>query len=435
MKTFFRGLVSWRAALVAVALSLVSGATWAQLPAGGTLYLELGAVDQFRWVGPGATPETLTQSIKDMRDITGKSNDACKLALASSPQLATLTSASGTVGFNNQKDWIGVREQSRGVDCGRLVSGQSITLALGSALSGYAVSSSTLEINAKKNAVVRAIVSAEGSSKTFVLKTGLSATGTPGPNEQFCFPGVSDSSPDSRANCAWSFGGPWTSVTFVTDAGEWSLASGTSASSFTLIEFSGLLGCPSIGGEEIPEVLGPNGLRTSGYRLENAADPLIEEPTPSCVVVPYVYSATCPAELNLPPETACTNFTYDPLNQGTHMAFYFRWNWPPEAVPAGGIDDLEETLQFFLNGNSIGVELDICPEIRPMFEDPNNTPDDPTDDVFLGVDPDYPPADQDTTVPGTQAGCLITRQVIQNGIEVLVVEGAYVQGDYLARRG
>ena len=402
----------------------------AELPAGGTIYLELGSVDRVRWVKPDAT--LVIQSISDLRDITGSSKDACKLALGS-PTILTMTSQGKTVGFNSQKDWIGIREQSRGVDCGRLVQGQSIVLALGPDLSQFVVQSSRLEINAKKNAVVRAVASADGATQTFTLKTGLAATGTPGPNEQFCNPGVSDSSPDSRATCAWTFTGPWKQLTFFTDAGEWSLAAGDLPSEFQLVEFSGLLGCPSVGNEVIGEIQGPNGLASSGFRLENVLDPLLDEPVPACVVVPYVYSATCPAGLNLPPDPVCTNFVYDFLDQGTHMAFYFEWSWPPEPVP-GQIDQIPETLQFFINGNTTGVQLDLCPEIVPLFDDPNGTPDDPTDDVFVGIDPAFPAADQEPTVPGTQAGCLITRNVIQDGSEVLVIEGAYIQGDYVASR-
>ena len=420
-------------ALVALAGLLVWGqASAAGLPTAGTVYLELGSVDRVRWVKTDDT--SVTQSIADRRDITGASKDACALAMGT-PELLTITSPQGkTVGFNKQKNWIGIRDQSRGVDCGRFVPGQSIKIALGSQLpAGAVVRHTRLEVNAKKNAVIRAVLSANGQTQTFKLRTGTSASGQPGPNEQFCFPGVSDSSPDSASNCTWEFGGQWEEVTFFTDVGEWSIAAGTLPSAFELIEFTGVLGCDPTN-QTISEISGPDGLTSSGYRLDNVADPLVPGPTPECVVVPYIYEAECPEGLTLPPDPVCTNFVYDPLTQGTHMAFFFQWNWPAEEVPAsGGIDAIPETLQFFLNGASVGVELDICPEIRPQFDD-NGTPDDPTDDVFTGIDPAFPPADQEPTVPGTQAGCLITRELIQNGDQIRLIEGAYVQGDYVGSR-
>jgi hypothetical protein len=419
-----------RALCVLAGVFVGAQVAWADLPSGGTVYIKLGYVDMVKWVKPDHT--IVTQFIKDKRDLTGSSKDACALALGQ-PELLTITSPQGkTVGFNKQKNWIGIRDQSKGVDCGRLVPGQTIKLALGSYLPPNVVVRSTeLQVNAKKNAVIRAVVSANGQTQTFKLRTGLSATGQPGPNEQFCFPGRSDSNPDSSANCTWKFNGSWDEVTFFTDVGEWSIADGFSK--FELIEFTGVLGCDPAN-RDVVEIAGPDGLTSSGFRLGNVDDPLVPGPAPECVVVPYVYEAECPEGLTLPPDPVCTNFVYDPLNQGTNMTFFFQWNWPAEEVPAsGGIDAIPETLQFFLNGAPVGVELDICPEIRPQFDD-NGTADDPTDDVFTGIDPAFPPADQEPTVPGTQAGCLITREVIQNGEQIRLIEGAYVQGDYVGSR-
>jgi hypothetical protein len=407
----------------------------AELPAGGTVFLDLGTVDQFRWVKPDNSVKT--QFVADMRTITGDTKDSNKLALGL-PQLMTLTSPGKTVGFNSQKNWIGIREQKGGVETGRVVSGQSITLGLGSELSGYNVRHTELWVNAKKNAVIRAVLSSGGQTQTFALRTGLSATPPfrAGPGDQDCFPGVSDSSPDSAANCKWVFNGQWDSVTFITDAGEWSLASGATSSRFDLIQFSGVLGCPTIGNQNIAEIQGANGLSSSGVRLENVFDPLLpNEPVPVCVVVPYSYSPTCPAGANPQLGAVCTNFIYEFLNQGTHMAFFFQTNWPPEPVPTnGGFDAIPETVQLFINGSTTPVVVDACPEIRPLFDD-NGTPDDLTDDVFLGIDPAHPPADQEPTVPGTQAGCLITDETIHNGATVEKLQGIYVQGDWTAGRG
>jgi hypothetical protein len=107
------------------------------------------------------------------------------------------------------------------------------------------------------------------------------------------------------------------------------------------------------------------------------------------------------------------------------MAFSFHWEWPPEVIPPTGIDGVHPTVQFFVNGNPVGVELDFCPEIIPDY----------TDGVFTGLVPGHPVADQDA-LPGTQAGCLLNRQVkqLEEPNKIQVIEDAYVQGDYAARR-
>ncbi len=62
---------------------------------------------------------------------------------------------------------------------------------------------------------------------------------------------------------------------------------------------------------------------------------------PACVVVPYVVSPTCPDGFT----GTCTNFVYA-LDQGTHMAFAFQWEWPAEAIPAGGIEAIANPNSF-----------------------------------------------------------------------------------------
>jgi hypothetical protein len=142
--------------------------------------------------------------------------------------------------------------------------------------------------------------------------------------------------------------------------------------------------------------------------------------------VPYIYSATCPAGLGLPADSVCANLVYDPLDQGDNMAFYFTFNWPPETVPPS-IDDIDETIQFFQNGSNVPVDLDFCPGLIPLFD---------LDGNFTGIDPlSVLPPDQDGNASnGHQFGCLITREVTHDGETVQIVEGAYVQGDYIASR-
>jgi hypothetical protein len=191
---------------------------------------------------------------------------------------------------------------------------------------------------------------------------------------------------------------------------------------FNVVQQVGDLGCSA--GNNTFGATG-SGLVLNGTRLENVDDPATDavggSPAPDCVVVPYVVSTTCPTGF----VGSCTNLVYDPLDQGTHMTFTFHWEWPPEAIPTTGIEGIHPTVQFFLNGNPVGVELDFCPEIIPVYG---------TGGDVTGVDPAHPPFDQDSSLPGTQAGCLISRQANQVGDQIQVTEDAYVQGDYAARR-
>ena len=191
---------------------------------------------------------------------------------------------------------------------------------------------------------------------------------------------------------------------------------------FAVVQQAGDLDCP--GGANAFGTTGANGLVLNASRLDNVTDPTTDpagSAPPACVVVPYVVSATCPTGVT----GTCTNFVYDPLNQGTHMGFAFHWKWPLEPIPPNGVNGVAPTLQFFINGNAVGVDLDICPEIVPQYDSNGN---------LTGIDPTKPPFDQDSSVPGTQAGCLITRTTQQVGDKVQVTEDAFVQGDYAARR-
>ena len=187
----------------------------------------------------------------------------------------------------------------------------------------------------------------------------------------------------------------------------------------------GQLGCP--GDNNTFGAGGAGDLVVNGTRLDNVNDPTIDPPSsttpPGCEIVPYVVSATCPDGVT----GACTDFIYDPLHQGTHMAFVFHWEWPLESIPLPGIDAIQNTVQLFINGSTTPLELDLCPEIVPDFAG---------DGTFIGLAPGSPPPDDQEfpTPPGTQAGCLVRRIVKQVGGQIQVIEDAYVQGDYTATR-
>ena len=202
-----------------------------------------------------------------------------------------------------------------------------------------------------------------------------------------------------------------------------------SSTTFKVVQ-AGQLGCAA--DNNTFAATGAGALVVNGTRLENVDDP---SPTavgdfaaPACVVVPYVVSTTCPAGVT---GTACTDFIYDPLDQGTHMAFRFTFEWPIETIPEGGIDAIPETGQLFINGRPTPVDLNLCPNTVARYDVDGN--------FELVSDPAYTgplphPQDQDSVAPGTQAGCLIGRNVIQDGSGLKLIEDAWVQGDYTTIR-
>ena len=230
-----------------------------------------------------------------------------------------------------------------------------------------------------------------------------------------CANGASSATTDSSGNVVLAFTASGAGSCALTASAP-GVAS-VNSQSFTVVQQQGNLGCDTSNnafGTNVGE------LALNGTRLKNVDD--ADQSAPSCVVVPYIVSTTCPTGFT----GACTNFAYDPLDQGTHMAFTFHWEWPLEAIPPGGIGAIQNTQQLFLNGNTTPLELDLCSEITPAF-DANGT--------FTGLAAEsMSPSDQDFTLVGTQAGCLVRRTVKQVGGQIQIVEDAYVQGDYQATR-
>jgi hypothetical protein len=427
------GIASLFVTLLSVFGAAAANAGSVSIVAKGTLTLQLGSIDRFIY---GPTGET--------QAITGGN-----CSLITGTNLMTVTS-SAAPGFSY--DSIGVRGScSNGTPCSRVSVGEPpLVLQLGTSLSGLLVTKASLDIEAKKNAVVKAVAyDSTGATQTFYLLTGTSKTNSAysylqGPNVDRSCSCASDSGPDSgaRDNCRWNINGQWTKLELSALVGEFGLeggGDGTGPSTFDLGKpYEGQLGCPIPGSDSniIPPKTGPNSLVYSGYRLDNVDDivndVLVEAPT--CENVPYTATATCPTGTG-----ACTDFVYDPLHQGTNMAFYFKWEWPPEPVPTtgglngtGGISAVPYTTVSFNGGPA--RPLDICKNIVPIYEDVNNTPLDPSDDVFTGIDPAFPPPDLEATA-GTQSACLISRDVKQNADGTLsITEGAYVQGDVTFRR-
>ena len=246
---------------------------------------------------------------------------------------------------------------------------------------------------------------------TWVTVSGASclitaATASTDANGFARFSTLTTTAPDTQADCQLK-------------ASSLGFSDGVSLPLFDVV-LPGQLGCDT--NNNAFGTTGADALLVNGTRLGNVNDPPSSTP-PNCEIVPYVVSATCSDGAT----GTCTNFIYDPLNQGTHMAFVFHWEWPLESIPPLGIDAIQNTVQLFINGSTTPLELDLCPEIVPDFAG---------DGTFIGLAPgSLPPDDQEfPTPPGTQAGCLVRRIVKQVGGQIQVIEDAYVQGDYTATR-
>ena len=437
MKSKIGGLLWFgRAAVAALCWGIASSGAWADvttggLESGGTLFLNLGASDNFTWSKTGSV-----ENVYDLRDLTNKSADACKLQLGTlppqppQPQLMLVTATSGTTngtpGFNGQKNWMGVREQSRGIDCGRVSPGQALTLSLGQALAGYGISDTFLQVNAKQNVVVKAVATYKGKNpQYFWLETGLSAVDPVGPNQKVidgktvtvnvsvCSQGISDSSPDVAANCTWHFAGLYDVVTLANaNNGAWSIASSASGpSKFSLVKADGILDCNDT---TITATSGANSAIVQGTRLINTDNS-------ACVPIPYTLtSSQCTVQNGL--NTACnTEFKYDALGQNQVLAFFFTWSWPLEQLTP--ISSVPKTKVTFSSGNI--TTLDTCSGSTANYQGSTFLSLTPPSGGFLDQDGAGP----NTPLPGVQAACLLRREVQQSGAGIFVNEDGYIQGD------
>src|SRR6185369_15730303 len=166
-------------------------------------------------------------------------------------------------------------------------------------------------------------------------------------------------------------------------------------------------------------------------RADNISSESVVVPPGTCggPPVPYTLTSSCvtagtPSELR----KCNTDFRYDPGTQLNSLAFVFHWEWPLyTTIPSTGIPDLiPYTLQTFDSGVD-NVPLKFCAGTtwQPDLTLPQKS-------KLLGV------ADQDGNPGGINngihAGCLINRAVQQQGGGAILIEDAWVQGDYAARR-
>jgi hypothetical protein len=364
------GAASVLTAAALLAMSIPAAAATISL---GTLRLNLGSTNQ--WVY-GST----TQQVK----VKG----SCELDQSSAaPTLVAISTTNGTPGFNKQKEWFGVKENSNGVGCGRISGDQSLTLSLTGALTSKVVNKTTLALNAKKNVIITATTYI-GSTPTgsYVLKTGGSApVGVePNSNEAFCSAGVSDSNPDSNADCVWVFPNTdktnkdtpadWDHVTFTVSVGEFGLGGVNTISTFEVgAEVDGQINC---GDQTIAVGDGITVPFAQCTRLDNADSTLSGGPSGNnCQVVDYSLDTNCDG-------SDCTVRLLHGLS-GTQDATQFRFlctiNWTGEDILFGSAPDYSSSISlsqlYWGTDDSVSTrQLDYCPGATVKTDPPGCEP-------------------------------------------------------------
>ncbi len=382
------------------------------LPDEGVLRLQLGAVDRFLWDHP-VNPD-LSQSIHDKRDLTGKSQDKCLLALGTETPLVSMAATGGVPGI--AFDAIGVfgggsGSSARGVDCSRVGAGESLSISLAGALAGRQVWRTELDIEVKQNARIRATASLGAQSTVFELRSGGSivsgqGSSTPG-SPIFNCNAASDSGNDSGPsdNCRWLFGGLWDSLKLETLAGEWSLEGGadfadalSNNSLFFLTRASGVLSC---GEDTITVGDGSGSALATGTRLANADGS-------QCVLIPYLLESS--GDL--------VSFQKDLATQ-TAAAFVFHITWTQESA----VFPIPPTLHDFGVGGYGPFALGLC--VGTPNYDPNG------DLISL----DGPLPDLVPTLPGIQYACILQETTTYTDTDTIQVrQDVYVEGDWVISR-
>jgi hypothetical protein len=283
--------VGRRSVLVALALAfglLLGGVTPASgqasgstgtLANAGVLRLRLGAQDHFRYEPPTGAPST--QSISE--------GSQCRLSLGSSPSLVSFQGGPATPYPGFVGDAIGVRSGGgTGTPCSRIDPGETLTMDLGSALSGKFVDFAEIDVEGKFGATYKIQGYAVTASSTRLMKSetyetsvGGSDSGPDsgdGDNFRVRFPktgftavnrleisivgsvgsaslegGADGTQPCNVPECDPALGTPSLGLTLTDDD---LVADGTTDSLFHLIQADGVLDCgqtaPSQGGGSIP---------------------------------------------------------------------------------------------------------------------------------------------------------------------------------------
>jgi hypothetical protein len=393
----------------------------------GTLHLELGAVDEFRWeslLATGQAGQVLRQSIGDNR---------CIVTLGGPDTLVALSAGNQQPGIAN--DAIGVFSGgSRGTPCSRVTwvsptdHEQPLTLSLAGKLAPVKILRADLDIEVKSNAAIRAdlLVGGVPTGTPFILRSGSSIVpgGSPDPGSLIFDCGArSDSGPDAGTadNCRFVLDGVvaglpnglFDGVRLTPLAGEFSLEGGADApnwadSLFALATLTptGTVTCPSSSGapSTLVSQTGPD-FSLTGSRGEDAqgtCDPLDYDltftgrkvtflerisPDPDATFLFRVTFSTESAPSGNPRNIAPTKFSFD--TDPSHTVF--------------NLLACQGTLQFDSGGNFTGI-ADILTN--------------PALDLLRGLD-------------GVQYACAFDQVVdLVGSRQVQVTQGIYLIGDW-----
>ena len=414
-----------------LATLLLSGAVaHAETPSPSVIELELGATARITSDG---TPALL--AIRDLEEITGRSRDKCILAIGDDatmrdPRDESLVeiSGSGELGFAKNRNWIGLRPQNRGIDCGRLQEREWITLGLGSSIpENKLIESATFSLRLKGSVHIDIeATTAGGNADSYQVRSGTAVVenvgSSTGDGGVFNCPIRPDSAPDDEASCKFTIDqGFYGAFTLTTRSGEWSLGNGTT--SFRLGE---ALNCGESLTTDFP---GGDGVVTL-TRLDNA------EEAETCSPIP--------ATLRWNAQQGANEFEFlaDYSDQSS-ATFFWEVEWPEEA-PNGAerpapmeepftdesfpdefkrtfTSQIRPTLQRFRDDDE-QFFIDMCRGTTTRDEEGN----------FLAHEGDFPDL---SSAPGTQYACWLTRSIEhRDGNKIRVTETGYLQGDWVATR-
>jgi hypothetical protein len=360
------------ALLLPAAATAVPGASTSPLGDGGVLRLALGAQDNFKLQLPngsgGYAPASKTQSIGN--------SQGCKLALSGDPLVSIAppsgNSSSPYAGFVSDAIGVGANgSEGNGQPCGRIDPGQTLTLNLGTGVSGKLIDFAEIDLELKFGATVRVTGNfINGGTSTTMATADYTSTG-------------SDSGPDSGDGDNYRVRFPKTGTTIVNQlvfsivgtSGGTSLEGGadgtqacdaadgcpepslgqslgTTNTIFHLVDADGVLACGDTATQG-----GAGGTPTNSLeRLNNASG--------SCVPIPYNLESSitnCTLGLN-----QCVLLQKDLLGQNAQ--FFWTVTWAPES---GEYMETETEFDFGFGFQKLQLcladdgDADLFPELPP----------------------------------------------------------------------
>lgn len=361
------------ALLLPAAATAGTTASTSALQDGGVLRLRLGAQDNLKFQPPdgsgGYAAATKTQSVAN--------GQGCKIAL-SGDQLVTFQPPSGNgpspyTGFVSDGIGVGSNGEGNGQPCGRIDPGQTLTLNLGTGLSGKVIDYAEIDLELKFGATV---------SVTGYLVQGTTATqvGSPVPYSST----GSDSGPDSADGDNYRIRYPRTGTTTVNrlvfnivgSTGGASLEGGAdgtgpcdASDGCTEPSLGQSIDAPATTTDSLFHLIDADGILNCGQTANST--PVSGTPTSSLERLQNEGNATCtPIPYNLDSSVSPTNqFVLFQKELGEQVAqFYWTVTWAPET---GSYMETETQFDFGFGYQTLqlcladGPDADPYPDLPP----------------------------------------------------------------------